>query len=129
MTNDQLDQLVQDAPEELRTVLGDLCPHIKEACAAVLEETQDEGGKPKVKVAIGLSIDLSKHPAVWTMEGSVGIKRKVTGDSHQLEDPDQPELAGLRGETSMTIQSGDGHASSISGSQARKALRTLSKEG
>ena len=92
MTPEQLDQLIQEAPEELGSVLGDLAPHIKEACAAVLEETQEEGGKPKVKVAISLSIDLSKSPAVWAMDGSVGIKRKVTGDIHQLEDPEQPEL-------------------------------------
>lgn len=91
MTPAQLDTLTDEAPKDFRAQLGELRPHLIDACAAALEETQDEG-KAKVAVSFKLTIDLSFHPPQWTVASSVGIKRSIKGEAHELPDPNQPKL-------------------------------------
>lgn len=92
MTNEQLDKLIEEAPSELAERLGELHPHILEACAAVLEETQETEGKAKVNIGLKITIDLSMSPPSWACNAQVGITRKATGEAHQMEDPQQPKL-------------------------------------
>lgn len=133
MTSLQLDQLIADAPEQLSTVLGELHPHIREACAAVLEETQETEAKAKVNVALKITIDLSMAPPSWVMTGAVGITRKVTSEAHELDDPKQPELAPGMGKkprggmTSMTMEAGGKVLATITAEQAASALKIMSK--
>lgn len=108
MTHDQIDQLGTDVGAEIPTLIGELHEHIREACAAVLEETQDQdNAKPKLNIAIAVSVNLASKPPAYTVKASVSVKRSVSGD-YALDDPQQPELAaGLGLKTSVTISSGN----------------------
>lgn len=96
MTTEQLDNILGDAAAEFPVIVGDLSTHIREAAAAVLEESQDdEKAKATLTVGISLKIDLTKSPPTWWMESAVGVRRKVKGDVHTSEAT--PHLPGLEG--------------------------------
>ncbi len=91
----QFDEIVKEAPDVFADLLGDLRDSVLEAARAVIEETQDteDGGKPKVRVAFGLVIDLSKSPPTWQLKGSVSVKHSV--ESEPAECDDHPRLPGM----------------------------------
>jgi hypothetical protein len=92
MTREQLETIIQDAPNKLRENLGELEDKILEAAAEALSATQDsdDGGNPKARVSLKLVIDLSQSPPVWHTEGAVSISYKVKSDAEQCDDT--PEL-------------------------------------
>lgn len=92
MSPAQLDQIIQECPADVRERLGDLRPHILEAATAALEQAQEseDGGTPKVKVSLSLTIDLTKSPVAWVVDGAIGIRRTVKGDAHEADET--PEL-------------------------------------
>jgi hypothetical protein len=97
MTTQQLDQIIEECPADVAVVLGDLHQQIREAAAEALAASQesDGGGKPKVKVALSLTIDLSTAPCSWVVGGGVSISYKVLGAEHRCDDPTQPSLPGV----------------------------------
>lgn len=98
MTPDQIDQLGTDVGAEIPALIGELHQHIREAAAAVLEETQDqENAKPKLNIAIAVSVNLAAHPPTYTVKASVSVKRSVTGD-YELKDANQGELFWKKGD-------------------------------
>jgi hypothetical protein len=91
MSPSQLSKIIAEAPEEVGVILAELEPRIVEAAKAVLEETQDrEDAKAKVKVSLGLTIDLSMSPPSWAIDGAVGVRYTIKGEAHDTEET--PEL-------------------------------------
>lgn len=92
MTSDQIDQLGQSVSSELPTLIGDLSPRIREAAAAVLEETQEkENAKPTLNITIGVSVNLATNPPAYIIKAGVSVKHTVSTEL-VLDDPNQPEL-------------------------------------
>ena len=92
MSPSQLDKIISEAPEEVGVILGELRPRIVEAAKAVLEETQNsEDASAKVKVSIGLTIDLTMSPPSWSVDAAVGVRYKIKGEAHDTDET--PELA------------------------------------
>lgn len=99
MNSDHLDRILDGATAQVRTVLGELHPHIQETAVAILEDTQDsprQRRKAKVKVSLTVTLDLSHSPPAWQVNGAVGLRRRITGDKCTLED-ETPELPGIAG--------------------------------
>lgn len=109
MNAEQLDALIDVAVPDLRERLGELHPHILEAAAEALAATQEseDGGKPKVAVALKLEIFLSTSPVGWKTKGTVGVTYKSEGEASLLDDPDQPELAEGFGKGTRKRRGGD----------------------
>lgn len=93
MKSEELDKIIAEAPEQVTLVLGELHAHILEAAAEALAAAQDQedGGKPKVKVGLSLTIELNKAPVAWLIQGSVGITYKVAGN--EMVADTEPELS------------------------------------
>jgi hypothetical protein len=71
-------------------MLGDLRERVEEASAAVLEETQAEGGKAFVPISIKLKLDLGSMAV--EPSASVSFRRVIAGERFEIGDPNQPEL-------------------------------------
>jgi len=98
MTPEQLDEIIAAAPAMIREQLGELHAHILESAASVLEESQDsETGKPVVRIALALKIELNHSTPVFAVEASVTKRTKVVSEAIATRDPNQPEL-GIGGE-------------------------------
>jgi len=91
MKTEELDKIINEAPQTIRELLGTLQPRIIEAAEAVLEESQDsESAKATVKVGISLSIDLNLAPVAWKVDASVGVRHKVSSEPEVADT--SPEL-------------------------------------
>ena len=99
MTQNQLNNIIQNAPPELAGIIAELSPHILTASANALSQTADEpgGGKPKVSIGLKVIIDLSKSPPSWHCEGGVSVRHTVKGEMH--DEDATPTLPGLESET------------------------------
>lgn len=109
MTTEQLETIIEKSTPEIGDLLTDLIPRIREAAAQAIEEDTQGGGKPKVNVGIKLTINLKDSPPSWQVAASVSVKHTVEGETHRLDDPNQPPLpfANLPEGSSVTISSGD----------------------
>jgi hypothetical protein len=94
MKPEQLDEIIEAAPDKLREVMGELHEHILEAAYEALAQSQDSesGGKPKVSVGLKLVISLNTALPSWQVKGSVGVNYSYSSAETMLEDPRQGKL-------------------------------------
>ena len=111
MKPDQLDEIIEAAPEKMREVLVELHEHILEGAAQALTQSQESegGGKPKVTVSLKLVIGLNTALPSWQVKGAVGVTYSAESDPEMLDDPAQPRLpfSNLKEGESVTISTGD----------------------
>jgi hypothetical protein len=93
MTPTQLDQIITEAPDRLRSVIGELHTDILAASAAAISDAEDgiSGGKPKVVVGLRLVIALNSSTPSWHVEASVGRRVKAVSEINQTDEA-TPEL-------------------------------------
>jgi len=89
MTPEQLDQIIEKAPDDIRERLGELAPKIREAAAAKLEESQENEKAAVLSVSIALKIDLACSPVTWEVVAKVAATYTSAGPEHIADtDPD-----------------------------------------
>jgi hypothetical protein len=86
MTHEQLDQIIQSAPDDIRERLGELHTAILQAAAAKLSETQDSEKAAVLNVAISLKIDLAMSPPTWKAIAKVGATYTSEGAEHATDE-------------------------------------------
>ncbi len=98
MQQTHLENIIQHAPTEIRTIIAELGPHILTASAQALSDTQDKegGGKPKVSIGLKVVVDLSKSPPAWHCEGAVSVRHTIKGENH--DEDVTPTLPGMEEE-------------------------------
>ncbi len=94
MKDDELDTIIEKFPDAARNCVEELREHILEAAAQALINTQEteDGGKPKVVVAVRLVIALHKIRPEWQVKASVGVKYGAETSPALLEDSNQLSL-------------------------------------
>jgi len=98
MTRNQLDQIIAEAADKFRAVLGELHTDILTGAAAAISDAEDgiSGGKPKIVVGLKLCIALNTSTPAWHVEASVGRRVKAVSEIAQLPD-ETPVLPGFEG--------------------------------